>query len=260
MHDDYPTIHDKRATNKMGLETFWMDRNNVFDPAIDGLLKQLNDHAKERKKYAESLSDMQVNDPQRFIELQEEGDRIDIDLNKCEADAWMDVLYYEEQLTALAEMKIIHAFKIFEISVKRLVKGAFQIKSIKGFSYWDNLVSFLKDHNVDVRQLRTYAQVDELRQVNNTLKHDNEDLRGIRSIPEFKDVGQLYYDNLENFYTRVQDAPNLFMQELTQAIYIELYEFNEDKLNQIAIELANRMDKTDAIKLVEKIKTLYGNS
>jgi hypothetical protein len=37
----YTDIHDKREQNKIGLETYFLDKTNMFDVAIDKLIAEL---------------------------------------------------------------------------------------------------------------------------------------------------------------------------------------------------------------------------
>ena len=47
------TIHDEREQNKIGLETYFLDKTNVYDIAIDKLIEELkNEIKKSQKKYS----------------------------------------------------------------------------------------------------------------------------------------------------------------------------------------------------------------
>src|SRR5689334_6949623 len=135
------TTDDQREIQKMGLETFFMDKKNVFDPAIDGLIKQLKGHVQERRDHIDGWDNLKKNDPERYREMAEQAERYEIDIEHTQIDAWIDISYYEEQLTAVAEMRIIYAYKFLEINIKRLIKASLSPKSVRGFYRWNDLVS-----------------------------------------------------------------------------------------------------------------------
>jgi len=80
-----------------------------------------------------------------------------------------------------------------------------------------------------------------------------------KKIPEFTDKQFLHYSDVKNFYERVKDFPAKFLDALCAAIYDEQYEFDDDKLKQIARSLALRMDKHAANKFIAFFAGFYNN-
>ena len=76
-------------------------------------------------------------------------------------------------------------------------------------------------------------------------------------IQEFKSSDKLTYAKIDHFYNRIKDAPNTFLQELISAIYSELYEFDDEKIDDIAKSFVLRMKQADAVKLTQKINDHY---
>lgn len=125
------------------------------------------------------------------------------------------------------------------------------------FYKWGNLVQFLKGRNIDISSLIGYAEVIELQTVNNSLKHTDEVSNKIIAIQEFKDTKKMSHVELDKFYSRIKEFPKLFISSLTSALYAELYEFSEEKLQNIANSLVLRMDRDTALKLIDKIAKSY---
>ena len=71
------------------------------------------------------------------------------------------------------------------------------------------------------------------------------------------DIITIKYNDLNEFYTRVKEYPKLFIKEVSNAISIELYEFDKNKIDKMAKEIALRMKSKDADLLIESIKSKY---
>jgi hypothetical protein len=59
---------------------------------------------------------------------------------------------------------------------------------------------------------------------------------------------------LNSFYTRIKDFPKIYLNELASAFQTELYEFNDQKIEKMADNIACRMEKNDAELLIKTIK------
>nr|WP_298659377.1 hypothetical protein [uncultured Flavobacterium sp.] len=70
--------------------------------------------------------------------------------------------------------------------------------------------------------------------MNNAIKHSDDYETSLTSIQEFKNSDKITYNKIDHFYNRIKDKPNIFLQELISAIYKELYEFDEEKIGEIA--------------------------
>jgi hypothetical protein len=251
-------INTKRETNKIGLETFALDRYNILDRPIDKLIKELKKDLENEYSEHQKWIDMETNNPEKFQELEEQAERTGHSLYFQMHDYIRTVIYIEEELTTLFEMKIIYAFKHLEIEIKNLISASFNDNSIGKLSKWDNLIQFLKSKKINISEIKDYREVNQLRTVNNSLKHSNEQIdNSLKGIEEFKEVESVTYDVLEKFYKRIKESSNSFLSSLSVAIYKNLYEFDDDKLERISISIALRMDEQNAKKLIEKIKNKY---
>ncbi|BDQ12080.1 hypothetical protein [Sediminibacterium sp. TEGAF015] len=250
-------IHDEREQNKIGLETYFLDKTNMFDIAIDKLIDKLKTGILKSQDQFDGWNKLQETDPERYAELVEQAERYEISINHQQYETFLDIIYNEEQLLSLVEMKVIYAFKFLEINIKKLLRAAFSLQSTKDFYKWDNLIKFLKDKNIDAKTLNSYFEITQLKNVNNAIKHSDDYETSLSSIQEFKNSDKITYNKIDHFYNRIKDKPNIFLQELISAIYKELYEFDDKKIGEIAKLFVLRMNQEDAIKLTKKINEHY---
>lgn len=251
-------INTKRETNKIGLETFALHRYNILDRPIDTLIKKLEKELEKEYTEHQKWIDLESENPDRFEELEEIAQQSGHSLHIQMHDYIRTASYIEEELSTLFEMKIIYAFKHLEIEIKNLISASFNETSIGKFSKWDNLIQYLKSKNIEIKNVKDYREVNQLRTVNNFLKHSNGKIdNSLKGIEEFNEVKSINYEILEKFYARVKDSSNAFLNSLSNAIYEHLYEFNDEKLERISKSIVLRMDKNNAEKLIEKIKKKY---
>ncbi len=255
-HHDF-NIHDKREMNKMGLETYFLYNTNMYDIAIDKLIAERKTEVRKSQEEYDAWNKLKENDPEQYKKLVEQADRADIDLNEQQYKYTLDTIYNEEILLSLIEMKIIYAFKFLEICIKKLLWAAFSLKSTKDFYKWDSITKFLKDKNIEATALNGYNEVFQLKTVNNAIKHSDDYEISLKSISEFNSSERLTYKKLDTFYERIKIFPDHFLQSLISAIYSELYDFDEKKLNEITESYVLRMNKEEAMKLANKLIENY---
>lgn len=254
----YNQIEESRETDKLSLETFSFDKHNIVDYPIDKLIRDLKiDIEKLYSQHAEWL-EMSENNPERFNELDEIAQRTGHSLNIQMYEYIEEAAYLRDELFALYEMKIIYAFKHLEINIKKLLSYSYDDKSVNRQFYWNDLKQFLSIKNIDVSKITGYLEVNQLREVNNSLKHSNESSHdSIKNYPEFKGKLRITYEVLEKFYVRIKDFPNVFLDTLARKIYEDLYEFDDAKIKAIAKSYALRMDENNAKKLADNLLKYY---
>tara|TARA_R110002051_G_scaffold275917_2_gene336884 strand:+ start:1439 stop:2221 length:783 start_codon:yes stop_codon:yes gene_type:complete len=252
------SLNTKRETNKIGLETFALERNNILDRPVNILIKDLKKEIEKEYNEHNNWLKIKENDPVRYNELEEIAEQTGHSIDYQMHDNIRGISYLEEELITLYEMKIIYAFKHLEIEVKNLISSAYDDKSISKSSKWDNLINYLNSKNIDVKAIKQYREVNQLRTVNNSLKHSNEHLdKSLNGIEEFKKAEYINYEILEKFYSRIEDSSSTFLSFLSFAIYDNLYVFDEEKIDRISNSIVLRMDKENSDKLIEKIKEKY---
>lgn len=217
------------------LEDFVFELPNSFEKSADEQIKLL-EKRKEDIYQSKYFSDPYENSDIIYGML-EEADSID------------------EEMLAMYEMKVIYAYKLFEINVKRLIKPYFTISN--GLFRWNSLETFFKSKGITFKDLNGSKELDELRLTNNNLKHSGEVDKNIIHISEFTEIGEFDLDELKSFYERVKSSPFIFLQSLADAIMQERYSFDEIKIEAIAHDLARRMEEKDAMELITCLSNKY---
>lgn len=164
----------------------------------------------------------------------------------------------KDELMALNQVRVIYLFKNLEISLRGLIKAAYRNLNTKDLFKWESMISFFKQKNIDIQGINGYAEVDELRRLNNNLKH-SEKLEGdVLNIREFKlkdEVDQ--NDQIDRFVARILPKVMDFQQALIEEVRKELYDFSEEKLGKMVEELFKRMPKQVAESFILKLKERY---
>jgi hypothetical protein len=252
------SVQAQRQLNQYNLDTFTHDKQNILDYPVDKLIqdlkKQVNDTYVEHDKWIE----LEQNNPNRFKELDEKANLTGHSLHLQMYSYIQDVIYLEDELFALFEMKVIYAFKHLEINIKQLLLAAYQENYINRQFKWDTIVSYLNSKNINAKELNDYNNINELRNVNNSLKHSDRVIdQSIKNIPEFKDKETLHYSDLEAFYNRVKNSPNFFLTSLISFVFKDLYAFPHERVSELAKSFATRMDKKDALQFVDELLKYY---
>jgi hypothetical protein len=273
MEDHHININKLREINQVHLETFSFVNNqnwfeNSMNSAIDRLLIEKSKTEKEKEKFIASKNYY----PKKVEGFKNpfEAEGFDINIESQISEYNIKNHDRDEELFALAEMKIIYLFKIFEINLKKLVTQSFENNSTKNFYKWESITAFLKSKNINIKQVDKYNEIFQLKELNNSLKHnDSPEKKLIHLIPELshtknviwidKDLSitKINFEELDLFYNRIRELPNIFLNNLASKIFKELYEFDNEKLEKITNEICQKMDKKSAMKLISKIKRAY---
>ena len=149
-------------------------------------------------------------------------------------------------------MKIIYAYKHFEISLKFMTKASYKNFEDNQMFKWENLINFLKNKNIDIKQIEKYKDINELREANNAIKHSSI-VKSRIPINEFKNIEIITYKEILLFYKRIENSTFDFFISLNDLIWKDLYEFDEERLEKIVEKISERMEPEIAIKLARKI-------
>jgi hypothetical protein len=251
-------IWEEREMSKMRLDTFTLNKGNILDYPIDKLIESLKSQIKEAYSEHDKWIELKKNNPDRFNELEEQANQTGHSLHSQMYGYIQDVIYLEDELFALFEMKVIYAFKHLEINIKQLLFAAYQSNYINRQFKWDSIIQFLNSKNITAKDLNDYESINQLRNVNNSLKHSDKVIdQSIKNIPEFKDKDTLSYYELELFYNRVKKTPNAFLTSLVSFAFKDIYTFTHERIFEIAKSFALRMEKKDAMKFSEELLKLY---
>lgn len=250
-------IEVNREMNKLSLDTFHFDKHNILDSPIDKSINNLKKQLKECcTKYTE-INNLSINNPKEFRRLNKKVKNTEHDLSLQMYDYLQMAIYLKDELFALYEIKIIYAYKHLEINLKNLISKSYNDKSVNKQFNWEKLNQYMLLKNINLKDIEYYNEINDLRELNNVLKHSTELNQDFTKIDEFKNIKQITYQELEKFYNRVKKTPIDFLSSLSGKIYNDIYEFDEKKIKDMAEKLALRMNKETAKKLSETIMGFY---
>jgi hypothetical protein len=161
--------------------------------------------------------------------------------------------YVNEYLLSLSEMKIVYLFKSLEIFMKKMIEAAFPNSDKKNIFKWENMKSIFGSNGVDISLCKGYNGCNDLRKVNNSIKHGIDISDEVKYIQEFKSKTELDFLSLKLFYLRIKPSVQIFRNDLIKNTLEELYIFKEQKLNAITNEFHERMDNRTIAKLIRKL-------
>jgi len=256
--DDRPDIHDQRELHKMAIDSYFIYFQNPLDYELEKIMKNLIELRDGHYNHFNAFEKMKREEPEKFIALADQSGKSPEELIAQGYDSAMDAHYVEEELNAFAEVQIIYAYKHLEIHIKRLLDIGYGIKNSRQLFKWNTLIEFLKAKSILIEQLEGYTEINQLRRVNNAVKH-SDGLQGneFDDIPELKRKKYTDAESLLAFYARIKNVPNQFIAKLGGAIYNERFTFNEDRLKDMSTEIASRMDKDIAEIFIERLRGFY---
>jgi hypothetical protein len=222
--------------------------NNAIQSAINKLKKEIDEtqsHYEESENRMSELSD----------EYEESGipNQEDIEIMEDIGDSASHLGWLEENLSAIAEMKIVNLYKSLEIDTKHILNQIYENANSKQFYRWDLLMSFLKSNNIQPATLVGFTETNQLRLVNNQIKHGGELDNNIKNITEFNSAESFTFKSLENFLNRIEEPVNNYFTALSKEVYNDKYKFSDERLNKIVSDYKKRMDKQTLDKLIEKL-------
>lgn len=232
------SFRDKREQRKIGLQTFFMNiDNNHYDFVSNKLIKDLE---------------------KKVVEL---NSQIDSDEKGAGYMKHMEVYFLDKELYAVSEMKILYGYKHFETHLKWLLKVSYSSEiNERQLFRWENIEDFLTSKKIYPKELSNYAELRDLRNLNNAIKHslnilDNKTM----NIREFQNKKDLNYTDLLSFYSRVENSSLNFIQSLSDRIEKDLYEFDNERIENISDKIVSRMDAKTVSKLIQKLEAKKKN-
>jgi hypothetical protein len=234
-------LREIRELGKLGLETYleeyeFLDLEKLLNPAIEELYL-------EARKIQDSFEKAYNKDKQK--------DYSELSLITSE------LFSIEDKILSIYEMIIVNDYKEFELVLKRLLKASLDFEE-KNFRSFDNLKPLLKSKEIVFSEIKNYREVNELRKVNNYIKHSTESKipNELKQIIEFRGVEEITFLNLKEFHNRIKKLRYEFILDLKNKIYSYLYEYNEERINSIAIKMLKRMDEKHIEILLNKLSEL----
>jgi hypothetical protein len=174
------------------------------------------------RKLGDVISSYLQHPPEKRME-QYHGN-LDPDLDQA---LYEEEIVYGKQLTRLSdELAVIALYRKLEIDTKKALKIVFPQESPKTFSYWRDLKRFLVTQGIDITLLPEYSVVNELRLINNCLKHSgvvDKELGAIDGWNQGKDL-----EGLGEHLYRLAEGTEQYMSALIDALHSNLRE-NESR-------------------------------
>jgi hypothetical protein len=223
-----------------------------FDNAIQSAIIKLKEEIAENEtKYEELEAKMN----QLSKEYAESGipNEEDVQILEDLGDCSMHIGWLHENLCAIAEMKIVNLYKSLEIDTKHILSVIYENSNSKQFFRWEMLISFLKTNNIQPESLTGFAETNQLRIVNNQIKHGGQLKDEIKNISEFTNIEIFSYDSLNVFLQRIEQPVNNYFTALSKKVYEDKYEFSDDRLDKIVADYKKRMNKETLDKLIDKL-------
>lgn len=108
----------------------------------------------------------------------------------------------DEELIAIHEMQIIYSFKQIEISLKQFLLLLDPRIDLKSVQRWDAIKNEFKKHNILLGSVAHYSSLNELREVNNALKHSYKISDNVKKlkIKQFNEMEYFTHSSLSEFY------------------------------------------------------------
>ena len=223
---------------------------NQFDDAsanaFETLIKKYEDSKSERIELYKKLSNSKEDD--QGIPTSQ-----NIEMFKKMMDLLSDEYLSSEHLNSLSEMTVVYLFKSVEISIKTLIHTAYPQTNIKDFYKWENMASFFNSINIKISDFDGYVEVIQLKDVNNSIKHNNIINIEINKIKEFTGETQFTFKNISNFNKRIKPKIQNFVKLLGQEIINDLYVFDDSRVEQISNDFQSRMNKDVLQKFVTNL-------
>ncbi|MEP5132902.1 hypothetical protein, partial [Nonlabens ulvanivorans] len=173
---------------------------NSFDRPVNELIRDLKIELEDQYANHNYLYDLEVSDPEKYHQIEDIANQSGHLLVNQKSE------FIEDELFALLEMKIIYAFKHLEINIKKMIRHFYQeLPNTK--PKWHEIERFFKSQNITLNRIQGFKEVDELRLVNNSLKHSDESIdKSIMNIKEFENGSIQSTESLEEFYERIEHS------------------------------------------------------
>jgi hypothetical protein len=249
--DDFLNL-ESRHNKSTQIRSVLNEHLNTFSDALITTENSLEDSIKKCNSESKMINEIMDTIQHSEVPSEEYLDRMD-ELH----DLFIDTYTLNEYLNSIAEMKIIFLFKTIEIRLKSAIKIAYPKVSEQHQNNW-NWQTF-KDHfnSIDkpLSKLNGYNDVDDLRKINNSIKHSGILNNDAKKIKEFIDSKEFESSNINSFIFRIKPKLEIFLKEVAESILSDLYDFDDTRLENLSIEFSNKMDSELLNKFIEKLRS-----
>jgi len=247
-----------------------MEKHYQYKSRIQGIAGGLRDSFDKAYKIGRSTIEVEIRDACAVYDSvhealkdseQYEDGRLSEDALRiidCQVDRDMAILFCEEELLALEEMRIVFLFKSVEIAIKEMMSIAFPKLSKKDLYKWEFVTSHLKSQGIPVKEIAGYRETDALRSINNHIKHAlAPDRESIGVVACWSNDSEFTNQKLLAFYEQVKPNVIDFMENLGNAIVKAVYDLDDARIESMAVDIASRLSTSQAAVLLKKVKDKY---
>ena len=115
----------------------------------------------------------------------------------------------ELHLMSLLEMKVLYLYKEVEIRLKTIISNKYN-KSIKSLKNLNSIIDYFLDRGINIKEIKDYDKVNELRLVSNDLKHSIK-IYSAKDVIEFSDLIEFDSLSLNKFLSlKIYEVENFF--------------------------------------------------
>ncbi|ALO36189.1 hypothetical protein CMT41_16715 [Colwellia sp. MT41] len=179
-----------------------------------------------------------------------------IDIYNDQADIQHTIFILDGQMVSMKEMQIVYLYKNIEIILKEIIRTAFPGEEKRDLFAWDNMKSFFKLKQIEFTSIKEFEYVNQLRIVNNNIKHSSEIGSEIqkKGIKEFKDLYEFNFNSLTDFYNRVKIHIEPFLDKVAINVNSHLFEFSDERIDSIVKGYAQHMDERTLLRLSKALE------
>lgn len=128
--------------------------------------------------------------------------------------------FLEDNQNILDEIKklsshliIVALYRIVELSTQKQIKRLYPSGVPRTMYRWDKLKEkLLSDHNINLETVQNYSIIDELRLLNNSVKHSGTVSQTLASYPNWTENEEL--GNIVDDYERISKAVPIYLSDL----------------------------------------------
>ncbi|WP_345867333.1 hypothetical protein [Shewanella algae] len=200
----------------------------IFESVAETAEKQLQERLRKHREIQDFWGDIYDEIELSACRNEEELDKVGKEYSYAEWD--IEAVNYE--LLSLLEMRIVHLYKSYELLLKSILKTLdFDISQVRNIN--DIRVKY-RDYGTDLASIEGYQASDELRLVNNSIKHSTLISDQVKvALPEFSNASVFDYCALSQFFDRTKPLLTNHVSQLIDSLKLVLDNNNDAELNEI---------------------------
>lgn len=176
--------------------------------------------------------------------LQKQYYELDSEVELSDNDKWSiqeNLIDLNEELKEVEELSyelgIIALYKKIEITTKRAIKIVYSDIDQKKLFKFKELKKSLKDKNIDLESIVNFHAMDELRCLNNSIKHSNMVNNELAKYEGWEENKEL--SGLKSVFVRLNPLCRQYLDDILHIFKLKYKELEENKLKESSIPCPN---------------------